>query len=616
VNDVAFDTETTGLRWDLGDQPFMLQAASAQVPGGAHALTGPAGTPARRRQADRLAAEVLGADRVIAHNLPFDVHMARVDGFDLLGKRLADTDTLARIAAPERHPRLRPKGSKGDDAKWGYRLKHLAETFVDPDARDSEAELERLAELHGFKLKAKPGQRGYMPQAYFELWKREPEAMEFYGREDTRLTLELCHELERRLDEGGWAAWRLEQQVAPILIGAEAKGIAINSSKAATLRAEYVAEAERLRAQLDAELPAGWDDNNESLAEALIGVGVPLTETTESGQIAVNKWALDRQIDNHPILQTLLNFRTAEKFVSTYLDHFIDRDVIHPQFHAIGAWTSRMASSRPNMQNVPVRAGTAVRELFEPRPGHCFVGLDFNQIELRFLGYYMNVPEVTDLIEEGVFFEHMAADAFGGHWQDYRKGTPGEPKRGEAKNGTYAIVYGVGGPKLAKMFGWPFDSVYTKDDWVVKKGHKQPGDPRSLRAEAFIKTVKSSLQGYYYLTRDRIEPQVKATGQVRTFIGRKQWVGYDGAWRALSALVQGSAAEAFKMAMVAATEAVNPLGAYPLLFIHDELIFEAPVEYAEEVLATAKTAMEGCHAMRPKIVAEGHIAYNNWGEAK
>jgi DNA polymerase I-like protein with 3'-5' exonuclease and polymerase domains len=129
--------------------------------------------------------------------------------------------------------------------------------------------------------------------------------------------------------------------------------------------------------------------------------------------------------------------------------------------------------------------------------------------------------------------------------------------------------------------------------------------------------IKSELHGYYHLTRDKIEPKVARTGAVDTIMGRHQWLGYDGAWKALSGLVQGGAADIFKMAVIAATVAVEPYGAYPVLFIHDEILFESPIENAERVLEVAREAMENViPGFRPRLATEGHIALNNWGEAK
>lgn len=626
----VFDTETTGLDWDRDDRPFMVQWADGESPLGNHALMGPAAGYATSNGmlpgadlATALRALEL-ADEVVGHNLPFDVHMMREGiGVDLARKRLKDTKVLAPIVNPER------RFAEINDPR-GYHLKDLAHDYVDQNAKDSEAILEELAESHGFKLKASPSDaKWYRPAAYYELWKLEPEAMEFYGREDARLTRGLLPALEAKLTAKTRQIWELEQRVTPIIINAEAKGIRVDSDKALPLRVEYTHKAEESRAALDAQLMDGWADNNDNLAEALLKVGVPLTEKTASGEhLATNKKALAAFEQEFPVIKTLFEYRLAEKFVSTYLDHFVNQEVIHPVFNQIGTWTGRMSSLQPNMQNVPTHVGEGVRELFVPRDGYAFVAVDYEQIEFRLLCYYLNGRRMIELMESGHDpFAQLAADVFGGHPAEwYRKGQPGEELRQICKNVTYAIIYGAGGYKVATMLGWGADSVFTDRDFVVRNGYKKAGDPRSKRAEGIIKRIKSALTGYgsppYHGPGSgagligRIHDQVAQTGQVNTILGRNQWVDFDGAHLALSGLIQGGAADVFKEGIVAATESVAPLGAYPLLFIHDEGVFEAPIGTEQEVERRARAAMVEAYPLRPALAVESHIAYHNWGEAK
>jgi DNA polymerase-1 len=622
MRDAAVDTETTGLRWDLDSRPFLVQTSDDDHPDGIHAYVGPArpkGVKAvdKRAFADAAWQMLNDAERVVGHNLQFDLHMLSTltgnwDGA-LRGKPLLDTQYLAQIVLPQR------RIAKEEDGR-GYHLKDLSRQLVDPLAKDAEEELEKLAKEHGFRLKAKPEAKDYVKGAYYELWKYEPEAMEFYAREDVRLTLALLRNLESKLTEGTRNIWDLEQRVLPIVVGAEQVGIRVDAEKATPLRAQYVKEAEKTGRKLDKLLGKGWDENNEILADRLLAAGVPLTETTESGGFATNKWALERLKDDHPVIQTLFDHRQAAKFVSTYLDHFIDREIIHPNFKQIGTWTGRMAAVQPNMQNVPINAGKMIRELFVPRPGFAFVAIDYEQIEFRLLCYYLNGARMIELMESGHDpFAQLAADVYGGDPLTYRKGAVNEAKRTTTKNTTYAVIYGAGGLKVAKMLGWKPDAVYNSNDWVVQRGYKQVGDPRSIAAEQLIKKLKSALVGYG--TRKtglmgRIEQKVQRTGAVDTILGRHQWLGYDGGYKGLSGLIQGSAADIFKLGLIDSVEAVKDLGAYPLLFIHDEVVFETPIGTEKEVERLASKALVEAYPLRPHLQVESHIAFNNWGEAK
>lgn len=622
MSDVAFDTETTGFLWSeaLGrpTEPYMVQWADDENPDGLHAHLGPAKASRRRNGAETIATArkiIRGADRLVGHNLPFDVHMmdeATNWALGVMNRPLLDTRVLAQITMPERRIQTEEEGR-------GYHLKDLS-LLWDPTAKDAEKALEELAEKHGFSLKAKPGTAKYVEASYFKLWELEPEAVEFYGREDARETLGTLRYLENKLTDGTRNIWELEQKVMPVLIGAEAKGIRVDSEKAAPLRAEYASEHDRLKAELDAALQAGWDQNDDTLAEALVQAGVPLTEVTEkTGKLATNKWALEKLVDQHPVIQTLFDYRQAGKFVSTYLDHFIGREIIHPTFNQIGTWTGRMSAQQPNMQNIPVRAGKQVRELFLPREGMVFVGIDYEQIEFRLLCYYLNKRKMVELMEAGHDpFAQLAADVFGGDPAEYRKGAPKEAQRTICKNTTYAVIYGAGGMKVCKMLGWKADSVYVASDWVVQHGYKEAGEPRSKAAEQLIKRLKAALVGYDILAgpRGRIKAKVEATGAVDTIMGRHQWLGYEGAYKGLSGLIQGGAADIFKVGLIDAVEAVKPLGAYPLLFIHDEVLLECPIGTEKEVERVASEALVGAYPLRPHLAVESHIAYNNWGETK
>jgi hypothetical protein len=376
MRDVTFDTETTGLHPYEGDWPFLVQVANDANPDGVFGVLGEArnhpvaaGGRPDARVTSYLKALVNKGDRLVGHNAPFDHHHLTNVGWKLK-LPIADTRELWQIVAPER--RFGPKsgtdafGNYVEDGLNGYHLKDLAVTNFDPHAKDGEAELERLAQEHGFSLKARPDQKGYMPSAYYVLWQLEPDAMEFYAREDVRLTRGILKVGESKLTDehpdefgrmhpgGTRQAWELEQKLLPVIIDAEQHGIRVDGEKAVPLRQQYSLAAEQAKDQLDHELGDEWSQNNDALAEALVKVGVPLRETTDNGHLAVNAKALGAFEDDYPIIKTLFEYRQADKFVHTYLDHLVGREVIHPTFSPMGAWTSRMSGREPNMQNIPV----------------------------------------------------------------------------------------------------------------------------------------------------------------------------------------------------------------------------------------------------------------------
>lgn len=586
--------------------------------------------------------DMRASDVLAAHNLSFDVHQLRAtSGIDLLsfGKRLVDTDLLARVVVPERG-RKSDAATKADRDKHGFKLKDLGTTYVDPNAKDTENALKELAKKHGIKLKSKGG--------YRRLWEVEPEAMEDYAKMDTRLTVELLPKLTAKLTDKLRPTWELEREVAPHLIRAEARGVGVDQSKVEPLAVSYTAKRDEAYAAAvavlgqdaiaDPEDPESTDDS-EALCQALLSHGVPLTRRVKSCDhgdtgcacaYTTNKFALQEFENEFPVIKNLTDYRQASKFLATYIGPMAGRDVVHPSYWQIGAWTGRMSCSRPNMQNLPVRGEGAaeLRAMYVPRPGHVFVVSDYDQIELRLLAYYLNSREFQDKIERGhdVFAELAAelavllkyADEFGLDMSRYFKGAPGEKKRGDAKNTTYAIGYGAGGGRISDMLGLPTGPPLTANAWTVQRGYQREGDPSHAAARKVIAMVKSWLPGYEALAgrKGRTYDKIARDGFVSTINGRKQIVGKDKAYVGLNALIQGSAADIFKQGIVNVSEAVAHLGAQPVLFVHDEIGTECPIEHAAECQVLQDQAMREAWDLYPTLQVSGTICPNNYSEGK
>lgn len=128
-------------------------------------------------------------------------------------------------------------------------------------------------------------------------------------------------------------------------------------------------------------------------------------------------------------------------------------------------------------------------------------------------------------------------------------------------------------------------------------------------AESLIAAIKESLPGYKALNA-RIRKKVENTGFVTTIGGRKNPVAKDKAYVGMSGLIQGSAADVMKAGLAAASDALAPLGARPILVVHDEIVTEAPIDRAEECLAVQNAAMEAAFDIDPPLVASGSIADN------
>lgn len=575
----AFDTETGGLDWWDEDQQAFL-GTWADGHGEYHAdLSDEAET-------EQFVSALRQANVIVAHNLPFDAHQVRetlgVDVLDL-GAELHDTDIMSRVLYPEGQR----KGERG-----GHGLKNLATVFLKADAADPEDAIKEMAKAIGLRTIKQAG-------AYRTVWRAYPEVMEEYARQDARYTYDLYDRFKGSLGDLK-RVYDLEMKVMPILIRAEQRGIKVDQAKVAELKEKFTAQREEVWQELESVLgPAalGGEGSTDALAEALLGIGVPLHKKTDTGKLATNKFALQEFEKDFPILQQLEEYRRLERFLSTYIGPMDGVDVIHASFQQCGPWTGRMACRRPNMQNWPKRAGKEVRSVLVPREGHSFVVYDYESIEIRLLAYYLNDQHFIRMIEDGHdAHAWMAANIWGGEPSQYAKGTDGEAKRGLAKNILFAITYGAGAPRVMAML---------RDAGM---------DASRDEAKAIISKIKASLPGYYKLSK-RIRQKIEQVGHVNTLFGRKQVVNPEKAYVGMNALIQGSAADIMKQGLVNVDEAIRPYDGHILLTVHDEVVVEVPTERAEECARAVEKALCSAADIHPRLSVEGSIVETSYADA-
>lgn len=598
---VAFDTETRGLDWfDPDQRAFMVSWADDQ---GAWTAT--------NEDEEGIAAflaSLASADLLVCHNLSFDVHQVRETyGWDALtsGAELHDTALMSRVMFPS-----------GAGAAPRHGLKHLASVHLYPEAADEEKHMMELADGAGINMKKTGG--------YFDLWRAYPEVMEDYARQDARITYDLFTTLTERMTDEEHRVYALEQAVAPVLIAAEQRGTSIAQEPVVRLRDSYRVEAEAAEAELLATLgqaALGGEGSTQALVDALLAHGIPLHQVTESGQFSTNKFALQEFEEDFPIIGTLQRWRTANKFLTTYIEPMVDRDVVHPSFSQLGAWTSRMSCRRPNMQNIPNHAGKEVREMFVPRPGYCFVVADYDSIEVRLLAYYLGDPGFRKLIEDGHDpHSWMASNIHGGSMEQYLKGTDGQPLRDKAKNTLFAITYGGGGKRITDMNKLDPGPYYPEDHPAVLNARSQGKWWPKVgwqynEGRALIKKIKAALPNYNRLTA-RIRGKVESVGYVNTIWGRRNMVNKDKAYVGLNALIQGSAADIMKQGLVNVADSIRSLDGHVLLVVHDEVVVEVPVDRAEECRGVVEQALCAAYDLSPSLAVTSSTTTKNYADAK
>jgi DNA polymerase-1 len=619
---VAFDTETKGFNWWADQTAFIATTHDSKGVSQVFDLSDD-------QQIDRFVAQLSRADCIVAHNLSFDTHQVfATTGFDLLelDAELRDTDLMARVAWPE--------STYGEHG--GFGLKNLAKVYIDPEADMEEGALKEAGKSIGYRTLNKTG-------AYYDVWRAHPSVVEAYAMKDAEYTLGLHDLLERELDApdaiGQRAINELERKVAPVLIRAERRGTMLDQKVVAKLKKDYKRQEREVYNSLSkrwGDKPLGGEGSHDALLEALLGEGIPLHRTTDTGGLSTSQFALQEFERDYPVVSEYLNYRRIEKFLSTYIEPMEGVDVVHPSIRQIGAWTGRMSCMRPNMQNIPVRAGSEVRECFVARPGYKLIVADFEQIEARVVAYYLGTEGQAwrDLINSGEdVHAHMATDLANrgvAPWIEAERVVtqPGQPfvpedfnkhgvngkLRSHARHTLFAILYGAGGCRICDQLNLPTGPPLTEGDWVVQRGYKDVGQPSCKQGQEIAKAVKSSIPGYAKFAQ-RVRRKVEGHGYVTTMLGRKQAISRDKGYVGIAALAQGTAADVMKEAILAADAVLPSFDAHILMIVHDEILAEAPEDRADEALAALQAAMEGAVTCDPPFLTSG-VVCDNYGEAK
>jgi DNA polymerase-1 len=578
---IAVDTETTGFNWYAGERPFLATVSDYDrdwlfyLPDEKDRDVVEDGSPQLREA-------ILNADGIVFHNASFDIHMLVSAGVltldEILSKEIHDTELLARVVN-SREP--------------NYRLKTLAAKYVDADAKDGEEAVRE--QMLAMGIIRKIDQRDFRSGAYYDVWKAAPETLEHYALKDTRITYDLFTTLMEKASADNLAVYRLELDLLPTIVRMEHRGIGLDADRTADLLGMYDELETQSLAKLYELAGKEFDQNSKSaLIPVLEEAGITLSAKTESGEIRVDKGVLSRHEDV-PLVAALLEYRQYEKFLTTYLRPMHDKERVYPRFIQCGAWTGRMSCREPNFQNIPVRTGPEMRSMIVPDPGYVFAVADYSSIELRLLAYYMADEGLWDIIQSGDPFIWLGEQIYGTPDQDLWP-----VKRQNLKNGFYAMTYGAGGPKLASTIG----------------GGMTPEEGRALK-----KAMERALGPNFSKLWGRLRSAVHTRGYVKTLGRRTQHVGKDKAYVALNALIQGSAADVMKQAMVNAADALDYIGGYPILTVHDEIVAQIPEKYAEDGLtilqaAMAQAAIDLVPNGKLDLRASGVICLNSYAEAK
>ena len=431
-----------------------------------------------------------------------------------------------------------------------------------------------------------------------------------YAAEDADVTLRLHRVLSARLDaEPGLASvYRdIEMPLVPVLARVEANGVLVDGDE---LRRQGAALGRRmLELQQRATELAGRSFNLDSPKQvcALLyeELGLPTLVKTPKGQPSANEEALEAIADQHELPRVILDYRSLAKLRGTYTDklpEMVNPETgrLHTSYQQAGAATGRLASSDPNLQNIPIRTadGRRIRTAFVAPPGRRIVACDYSQIELRIMAHLSQDAGLVAAFEAGADIHRAtAAEVFGRKLDE----VTGDERRA-AKAINFGLMYGMGAFGLARNLGI---SRSEAQDYIALYFSRYPG-------------VRDFME--------RTRAQAREQGFVETVFGRRLWLEYisrgtqgqrAGAERAaINAPMQGTAADIIKRAMVSVDEWLAAHGerALMILQVHDELVFECEAGFVDELLREVVARMTAAAELRVPLVVDSGVG-DNWEQA-
>ncbi|MGH6869901.1 MAG: DNA polymerase I [Rhizomicrobium sp.] len=435
-----------------------------------------------------------------------------------------------------------------------------------------------------------------------------------YSAEDADVTFRLHALLKPRLAAEGLVSVyeTTERPLVPVLVAMEQAGISIDADFLRKLSNDFA----RKQVGLEKEIHklAGGEFNIGSPKQLgdffFRTLKLPGGRKTKTGAYSTDADVLeDLAAQGHVIATKVLDWRQLAKLRGTYTDAlptYVNPKTsrVHTSYAMAAASTGRLASTDPNLQNIPIRTedGRRIRRAFIAAPGAKLISADYSQIELRLLAHIADIPQLKKAFADGLDIHAMTASEIFGVPV---KGMPTDVRR-RAKAINFGIVYGISAFGLANQLGIARGEA---DDYIKKYFQRFPG-----------------IRDYMEATKE----YARAHGYVTTLFGRRVHIreirssnpGHRGGAEraAINAPIQGSAADIIRRAMIRMPGALaaKKLKTKMLLQVHDELVFEAPDKEVEPVMAVARAVME--KAALPALELSVPLtvdarAAQNWDEA-
>ena len=617
----------------------LLEELEAESPGGAPAPGEPVAAPAVERVGDAAAARALAAALADAERLALTVvadepssglppapaglalawepgraaYLALAEGGSGLSFAEAAAALRPLFEAPSARPWLARDTKRAQSLLREAGLEPVAPGFdvelaaflVDPAAQRSTDALARQMLSRGVATWESVAGRGARGRSACDVLAEEAGA---WAAVEACALLELAPRLAARLDADQLRPLfdDVEMPLTGVLSAMEREGVRVDEAVLASLSQEYEKELARIEGRVFELAGERFTIGSPKQLQTILfeKLKLPVVKKTKTGY-STDESVLEQLAVHHDLPAQILAYRRLAKLKSTYVDALpplVDPRTgrIHPIFHQTGAATGRLSSSHPNVQNIPIRSeeGIRIREAFVASEGRRLVSADYSQVELRILAHFSGDESLIEAFRTGDdIHRRTAADVAG-----IAPAEVGPEQRAAAKAINFGIIYGSSAFGIANQLG-------------------------IAQAEA-QQTIDAYFARYHGVRRflDETVETARRQGYVRTLLGRRRYLP-DLASRnrvlrqaaermAVNTVIQGTAADLMKKAMVEVAEALveGGLATRMILQVHDELVFEAPTSEMDRLCALVRERMEAVYALEVPLVVEVGCG-RNWREA-
>lgn len=537
----------------------------------------------------------------VNHNVVFDATFAHFENVSV-DCNLIDTYTLSRMV---------------DSDRIGYGLKPLTEEWL------------------GYSVDSSDAVKDYLKATKSGDWATVPiDILGEYAIDDVLRTRELyLHLLDRKVEQLD-TIWGIEQKLSSVLFDMEVDGLKIDRMGCHKESLNSLRKVIDSATVLSGNLGEEFRDSSQCLSELLVGrFGLPVVATIkerdsrgreiDTGRPCFDKNALKVYrvhpdvLTNPDALETVENiitYREETQFLSLYAQPFIgladENDIIHPQYNPI-VRTGRMSCSRPNIQQQNERS----KKLIIPEPGYGFISKDYSQIEFRLIIHYINDLQAIEAYNKNpnTDFHQWVADLL-------------HVKRGPGKRMNFGMAYGAGKKRVTT-------GLAADPDIIAEIGELVKDTDAAKRHSVFNKKCEERASEVYELYHERL-PGVKSTAyrasdicKFRGFVfnayGRRRHLPRIAAHKAFNSIIQGTAMDIMKEAMIRLSPRFNETSRkYGLSLkanVHDEILISCPIENLDnpEVHRHIDDILENPSiSFRVPIKADTGISAKNWAEAK